>query len=80
MQVAARGGHRGVPKGLLHQVDGRAPVETVARMSMAQPVRGDLGRIGARRAHVLSGLPCADFDLARSAPDGAWTDIKAVTT
>jgi len=34
VQVPACGGHGGVPKGLLHQVDGRTPVEAVAGVGM----------------------------------------------
>ena len=44
MQVLARGGHRGVPERLLRKVNGRAPVEAVAGVGMAQPMRRDLGR------------------------------------
>src|SRR5215212_2266335 len=43
MEVAARGGHRGMAERGLHEVDRRAPVEAVARMRMAQPVGRDLG-------------------------------------
>ena len=44
VQVAARGGDRGVPEGSLHEVDGRAAVEAMAGVRMAQPMRRDLGR------------------------------------
>ena len=37
MEVAARGGHRGVPERGLHEVDGRAPIQAVALMSMSGP-------------------------------------------
>jgi len=37
VQVATCGGDRGVPKRLLDEVDGCAPVEAVARMDMAEP-------------------------------------------
>ena len=37
MQVAPRGGHRGVAERGLHQVDGRAAVEAVAGVRMAEP-------------------------------------------
>jgi hypothetical protein len=49
MEVAARGGDRGTAEGLLHQVDGRTPVEAVARIgscsqrSMEMPAIGRLG-------------------------------------
>jgi len=36
VQVPACGGDRSVPEGLLHRVDGRTPVEAVARVGMAQ--------------------------------------------
>ena len=39
MEVAGGRGHRGVTKGALNQVDGRAPVERVAGVRMTQPVR-----------------------------------------
>jgi hypothetical protein len=42
MEVAARGGDRGVPERLLHQVDGCAPIQTVAGVGMAQPVGRNL--------------------------------------
>jgi hypothetical protein len=37
VQVPARGGHGRVPKRLLHEVDGRAAVEAVAGVRMAEP-------------------------------------------
>ena len=42
MQVAARGGDRGVPEGLLHQADGSTAVEAVAGVGMAQSVGRNL--------------------------------------
>jgi len=41
VQVAARGGNRGVAELLLHQVDRRAPAKAVARVSMAPLMRRD---------------------------------------
>jgi hypothetical protein len=35
MEIAARGGDRGVPERLLHKVDGCAPVEAVAGVGIA---------------------------------------------
>jgi hypothetical protein len=35
VQGAARGGHGGVPERLLHEMDGRTPVEAVAGMGVA---------------------------------------------
>jgi hypothetical protein len=79
MEVAARGGDRGVPERLLRQVDGRAPVEAVARMSIAQPVRRDLGgEAGPRggRFHdpvrFFGGLLCA----ARSGHASVMSDPR----
>ena len=37
VQVAARGGDRGVAEGLLHKVDRRSSVKAVARMGIAEP-------------------------------------------
>jgi hypothetical protein len=39
MEVAARGGHGGVPERLLDKMDGCALVEAVARVGMAQLMR-----------------------------------------
>ena len=53
MQIAARGGDRGVPERGLHEVDRRAPVEAVARMSMARRIRSGTmgcGPFGSMRA------------------------------
>jgi hypothetical protein len=63
MEVAARGGHGGVPERLLDQVDGRTPVEAVAGVRMAQPVRRDLsGEAGPRGGGLAdSPGPCSDL-------------------
>ena len=42
--MAAHGGDRGAPGYLLDEVDGRAPVQAVARVGMAQPVGRNLPR------------------------------------
>ena len=42
MEVAARGGHRGMAERLLQEMDGCVPVEAVAGVSVAQPMRRDL--------------------------------------
>src|SRR3982751_153435 len=39
MKIPARGGHRGVPEGLLHEVDGCSAIEAVAGVGVAQPMR-----------------------------------------
>ena len=44
MEIAARGGDGCMAEGDLHEVDGRTPIEAVARVRMAQPVRRDLSR------------------------------------
>ena len=43
MQVAAYGGGSGVLERLLHEVDGRAPIQAMAGVGMAQPMGRDLG-------------------------------------
>jgi len=51
MKIAARGGDGRMAQGLLHEVDGRASVEAMAGMSMAQPVGRDLGgEVGSHQA------------------------------
>ena len=39
MQILARSRHRGMAEGRLHQMDGSAPIEAMAGMSVAEPVR-----------------------------------------